>query len=279
MKELRDLFAKSIHLQISDENIVRRFTCPDCSQEVIVYRMMLFLGPEKGKVKEMNRGCICEDLMLGRETRKAQIKIKQARQMKWFDEFSLVNVDLAEASFVNYEPTTEKQQQALEHCQQYVKQFNKDQGNLILSGPVTGIGKSHLSYSIVKALSEQGFKSLFLSVPKLLAAIKATYKPTSEQSEYDLIQRLVEVDCLCMDDLGAEYSKKDADGWVASKLFEIVDARLGKPTIYTTNLNADELFDRVGKRNFSRILYKTTALKMDGVDYRELSKQLDNNMI
>ncbi|MBM7837071.1 DNA replication protein DnaC [Alkalihalobacillus xiaoxiensis] len=275
MKELRDLFEKNIHRQISDENEVRRFLCEGCEQEVIVYKMMLFFGTEKGKMKEMNRGCKCEDLRLGREARQAQIKMKQKHQMKWFEQFSLVNVDLLDARFDNYQPTTDKQEEAHSICQSYVDEFTKTSGNLILSGPVTGIGKSHLSYSIVKALSSKGYKTLFLSVPKLLAAIRATYKPNSEQSEYDIIQRLVEVDCLCMDDLGAEYSKKDADGWVASKLFEIVDARLGKPTIYTTNLSADELVDRVGRRNFSRILYKTTSIKMDGQDYREWVKALD----
>ncbi|WP_250637008.1 ATP-binding protein [Lentibacillus amyloliquefaciens] len=72
------------------------------------------------------------------------------------------------------------------------------------------------------------------------------------------------MDLLVLDDIGAEQQTE----WSTSKLFEILDDRSGKATVYTTNLSSDELKERVGERNFSRMMDNTNVIVMNGSDYR-----------
>jgi DNA replication protein DnaC len=117
---------------------------------------------------------------------------------------------------------------------------------------------------------EKGERCIFISVPKLLSKIRSTYNKRSEYSEDDLLKWLERVECLVLDDVGAEQRKTSDDGesWAVSKLFEIIDSRAGKHTIYTTNLSSGELRRSVGPRNFSRMMQDTIILKLDGEDYR-----------
>ncbi len=71
-----------------------------------------------------------------------------------------------------------------------------------------------------------------------------------------------------LDDLGSEYRKEDVSGWAVAKVFEVIDARLGRPTIYTTNLDLLQLRNEYGGRIFSRLLYQTKLIQVKGVDYR-----------
>jgi DNA replication protein DnaC len=73
-----------------------------------------------------------------------------------------------------------------------------------------------------------------------------------------------------LDDLGAEVIKKDENGesWALQKLFEIVDARQGKHTIYTTNLNEEKLLIKYNPRNISRIMFQTDTVRLEGQDHR-----------
>jgi DNA replication protein DnaC len=68
-----------------------------------------------------------------------------------------------------------------------------------------------------------------------------------------------------LDDLGAE---KESD-WTTEKIFEVIDARGGKHTITTTNLSSVDLADKIGKRNFSRLILDTEIIKLEGEDMRE----------
>ena len=53
------------------------------------------------------------------------------------------------------------------------------------------------------------------------------------------------------------------------KMFELIESRVGKHNIYTTNLNAQELSkNKDMQRIFSRIMSNTTLIKMNGEDYR-----------
>ncbi len=61
----------------------------------------------------------------------------------------------------------------------------------------------------------------------------------------------------------------DRHGHVSNDvLFQVLDARLGKATIYTTNLPGADLRARIGPRNFSRIIDDAKIVKMYGDDYR-----------
>ncbi|WP_345554882.1 ATP-binding protein, partial [Paraliobacillus ryukyuensis] len=190
-----------------------------------------------------------------------KLKLRLEKMLKHFDGHSLLNKSLVNATFESYEPTNQDQHNAKQIATEYANNFN-GVGNLLFSGTY-GTGKSHLSVSITKALMEKGKTCVFISFPKLLTKIKDTYNnegPTEDQ----LMAAMKNVDLLVIDDIGAEQRTQ----WTTAKLFEIIDDRAGKATIYTTNLNSKELSDWVGERNFSRIMENTQPIKLNGNDYR-----------
>lgn len=207
-----------------------------------------------------------EDKKLAEETAKAHNEMI----MKKFTGDSLMNERLAKCSFDNYMPVTEELEQAKQRAMEYANNFSKDNPiNLFLVGSY-GTGKSHLAESVRKVLLRQGKSSLFISVPKLFTKLKSTYNSDSKETEAELLGHLEKMDLLILDDVGAEKTKKADDeySWAKSKMFEIVDSRIGKHTIYTTNFSYKELLAMYGERNFSRMMESTHVVKMNGENYR-----------
>lgn len=211
-----------------------------------------------------------EDKKLANEAVEAHKRMKRRKVKDVFDQKSLVNENLKKATFDNYSPPSDELKFAKNRVMDFVMTFDdKSYKNLLLVGTY-GTGKSHLSYAATKYLIDSGRSCLFLSVPKLLTKIKDTYNQNSKHSEDDLLEYIQDVDLLVLDDMGAEYTNKrnDTDNWAQTKIFEVVDSRAGKHTIYTTNLTSNDLEQKVNERNFSRILDNTEIIKMNGKDYR-----------
>ncbi|TQR21863.1 DnaC replication protein [Psychrobacillus vulpis] len=230
-------------------------------------------GPDKGKIERFYLGCKCEDIVLAEKALENDKKARMNRTKDIFDQNSLVNKSLLKATLENYLPPNQELHEAKQELLNFVNEFNPKEGkNLLLVGTY-GTGKSHLSYAAAKELIEKGYSALFLSVPKLLTKIKDTYNPNSKFSENDLLEFVAMVDLLVLDDLGAEYTnaKNGPDNWTWTKLFEVIDSRAGKHTIYTTNLSSSELESKVNARNFSRIMDDTEVVPMNGKDYRKKS--------
>src|SRR5690625_1693087 len=244
-----------------EEKIIDEFTCNDCGQDVIQKELVIPIGPYKGDTIIANYGCECADIELAKRTIEIKKEIQMRRMQEVFDYYSLVNHSLQQATLTNYEPTNAELAKAKQDITNYINEFDGTK-NLLLHGSY-GTGKSHLSIAVTKELMEKGFQCLFLSLPKLLTKIKETYnnKGVTEDELLDMIQR---VDLLVLDDLGAEHNTD----WVNSKLFEVLDSRAGKATIYTTNLNSKDLRERINERNFSRIMENTQVIRMNGRDYR-----------
>ena len=99
-----------------------------------------------------------------------------------------------------------------------------------------GTGKSHLSMSIVKTVKEKGYSVLYMNVPQLISTIKGTYNKDSNLTEQELNQVISDVDLMVFDDFGINMNE-----FATSKMFELIESRVGKHNIYTTNLNAQEL--------------------------------------
>ena len=115
-----------------------------------------------------------------------------------------------------------------------------------------GTGKTSLAMLISKAAIETGHSVLIYSVPRLLSEIKATYEDGAGYSYMELFRRLVEVDLLHLDDLGAEKRTE----WVLEQLYSIVNERWQneRSIVVTTNLvDLDELNEQVGRRTISRL--------------------------
>ena len=121
---------------------------------------------------------------------------------------------------------------------------------------------------VSKLALEAGRTVAIYSLPKLLARIRATYERDLGGDSYgEFFDRLVSVDLLHIDDLGAE---KRTD-WVLEQLYAIVNERYeaGRSMVVTTNLGEDDLAAQIGRRTVSRLLEICgSPLQISGEDLR-----------
>lgn len=233
--------------------------CPNCKGHYII--------------KDNREFCFyCE--VIAKEDKKVSeevgswIKNREVEELlSTFKEKSLMNSDLEQATLEAYLPQNDSQRNALQLAREYIDTFDKKNGLILQGSP--GLGKSHLAASIVKGLIKRKYTGIFISLPRLMTELKATYSKKSELSEVQVLTALQKVDCLVMDDLGVERDGKDeASAWAKQKIYEIVDSRIGKSTIYTTNFTGKELLQMYGERDFSRMVQYCKPIKLDGKNYR-----------
>jgi len=141
-----------------------------------------------------------------------------------------------------------------------------DGKGLWLFGDV-GTGKTSLAMLVSKAALEAGRSAAIYSMPRLLSDIKETYEDRSDTSYMQLFERLVGVDLLHIDDLGAEKRTE----WVLEQLYSIINERWQeqRSVIVTTNLiDVDELRDQIGPRTVSRLHEMCDLMPIMGRDRR-----------
>lgn len=238
----------------------------ECGHMVQLIEIPVIGGPNKGKLMQQKKGCKCEDKQLAAEAIEARRRADVKRAKEFFDANSLLNDDLKKASFETFNPAkSAAASMGKQKAVQFVQRFNpKEPENLIFYGPPQQ-GKSHLSVSITKALLDKGYSSVFISVPKLLTKIKSTYNKNSTVTEEDLLQHLKTVDLLVIDDLGAEKSASQTDkSWSDSLLWQIIDDRQGKHTIFTSNLTDAGLQEFYEERTYMRLMKRTEKIVMKG---------------
>lgn len=210
------------------------------------------------------------DKKLAAEAQRNEAATKKRKLVDNFKNDSLLNEDLKQATFKTYIPKNETQAEAKLLAQRYAYDYNpKDPKNIMLFGSY-GVGKSHLAISALKELMRKDVSCLFISMPKLLTKLRSTYNRNSDQSESDVLNALIQCDVVVIDDLGADVDelRNEASAWALSKVFEVIDGRQGKHTIYTTNLDKMTLFKCYGPRNASRAFYRTDVLTVTGDNYR-----------
>ena len=160
----------------------------------------------------------------------------------------------------------ERMEYNLEFSKNYVKNFARDGGNLLLIG-TTGTGKTHLSSAIAKEIIHQGFGVIYDSTQNILSdfendRFKSGYGPHDNVSD-----KYLECDLLIIDDLGTEFINQ----FTASCLYNLINTRQNKglATIISTNLSAKELAGKYEGRIYSRIVGSDyTVLFFSGKDRR-----------
>lgn len=115
---------------------------------------------------------------------------------------------------------------------------------LVLCGQC-GCGKSHLAWEIRNvAQSVLGFTERTAQFWKC-----SRYAERLRNGYWDFQNHLVRLPLLVLDDVGAEYGSEVLRG----KLFDLLDNRLDKWTVITTNLSAGEVAERLDARIASRL--------------------------
>lgn len=167
------------------------------------------------------------------------------------------------------QPIADMDPTLIREIRSYVRDIggNLDRGKgLWLFGDV-GTGKTSLAMLVSKAALDAGRSVAIYSLPRLLSDIKETYEDRSQSSYMELFERVVGVDLLHIDDLGAE---KRTD-WVLEQLYSIINERWQeqKAIVVTTNLvDVDELRDQIGPRTVSRLHEMCDLIPIMGRDRR-----------
>lgn len=157
-------------------------------------------------------------------------------------------------TFQNFTAKDSLRRRIVDLCQRFCQSFNFEKEfprGLLMIGQV-GCGKSHLAVSILREAIGKGYSGLYYNSPGLLREIRATFSGESGVTEDDLFDEINEVDLLVLDDLGAE----NVSGFVLDRLYLIINKRYEgcKPIIITTNLELEELRNRMGDRIVSRLI-------------------------
>jgi DNA replication protein DnaC len=137
------------------------------------------------------------------------------------------------------------------YCETIDEQLDAGRGLWLMGGP--GTGKTTLAMLASKAAIEAGRTVAIYSTPALLARIRQTFAAEGGEDGYlAFFDRLVSVDLLHLDDLGAERTTD----WVLEQLYAIVDRRYNdeRSIVFTTNLEEPELTGQVGTRTVSRLV-------------------------
>jgi DNA replication protein DnaC len=241
--------------------------CPRCGGPDRIWKYRLY-NEKKWHIYRSYEQCTnCDALDLLNKEREAH---KQQLREELMNRYWFIPDDLEKAGFKNYEQTNDITTKALNEAVDYVRHFKnskpEERFNLLMMGN-PGTGKSHLGVAIARNLRESGFLVGFITTGKLLAMIKATYQPGAERSENSILEDISKFECIVLDDLGAEGASDNQ--WAQGRLFDIINNRLGKPTIYTTNFNDLTISQAVGERIASRLYVNTKFIDLYTDDYRK----------
>jgi DNA replication protein DnaC len=142
-------------------------------------------------------------------------------------------------------------------------------GWLVLVGDV-GRGKTHLAAAIKNHLDDS---AVFITVPRLLDHLRATYAPTSLVTYDRAFDRFLNAEVLILDDYGTHSSKP----WAEEKLFQLINHRFNArlPTVITTNIPVHDPrkltpVSQQEERVFSRLLDPdlATVVHIDAPHFR-----------
>ena len=158
-------------------------------------------------------------------------------------------------------------------CREYAENFGKDSVNLLFRGG-TGLGKTFLSASIAKIVSEKGFSVVYDTAISVMDAFEAQkFDRAGENSEEinSRVRRYLGCELLILDDLGTEMSTS----FTSSALYNLINSRLGGGgrTIISTNLSAEEMRRRYSPPIVSRIEGEYICLNFAGRDVRSVKRE------
>lgn len=208
--------------------------------------------------------CKCEEAE--REAKKdEEDRRKELIQVETLRRYGLHDEVLRNYRFENDEGYIEKIDMAKHYVDEFEKMKKEGRG-LILWGPM-GTGKTFFAGCIANALIDQGISVYMTKFSRILNKLSAAF--SDDKNAY--IDELCKCDLLIIDDLGGE---RNTD-YSIEQLYNVIDSRYlsGKPMIITTNITVKDFKNPEcsdHKRIFDRILERCAAVKIDGVNIREI---------
>ncbi len=230
--------------------------CPICGGVGFLRRDLPVDDPNFGRLVP----CVCQ------QNKANQVARNRLYQMSNLEAFK--SMSLASFSVQGRLGLADEQIRSLQYALSQAQQFaGNPRGWLLMMGSY-GCGKTHLAAAIANTCVEFGMQTIFLTVPDLLDWLRYSYDSIDQTFE-QRFEELRNVNLLVLDDLGAH----NATNWAAEKLFQIVDYRYIRklPTVVTTNLDLEDLDDRIRSRLQDPDL--VTCVRITAPDYRTPVKE------
>ncbi|MTT31382.1 AAA domain-containing protein [Terrilactibacillus sp. BCM23-1] len=264
MKKISDILnATSINLE---RQFVKEKNCERCGKKRNVYRMPLIGGPKKGQWMTLTEPCDCT------LSRQAVASVQKKRPQYYWSQ-STINDALKDATLENFLPENDTQSHAVKKAAEFIKKVvHHQQARMILYGE-PGVGKSHLAVAIGKVLANRFNKAcLFIEATALKQMVRSTWSRESKLTESELMRLIFEADLVILDDAGSE----GMTSWTRELLFSLLNARLSKSLLVTTNMTISEIEQAYGTKIMDRLLEnmsKQDLLLMEA-DYSHRLKHL-----
>ncbi len=201
--------------------------------------------------------CICYKNRLVEE----QLKLSGISNLVKTQSFDTFSLDL-------YENKAEMCE-LLDYATNYVRDFASIKDNVLFVGG-TGLGKTHLSTAIAKALIEKGYNVVYETAQNIFFDFDSDrFRDRFGDSE-PISQKYLDCDLLIIDDLGAEA----VNSFTVACLYNIINTRLNKslPIIASTNLNSKEIRSAYHDRITSRLFGEFNIKLFKGNDLRKVQK-------
>ena len=150
-------------------------------------------------------------------------------------------------------------------CRKYAQSFSPASGNLLFCG-ATGLGKTFLSASIARHVSDHGASVVYETAVRLLADFETEKFGAQNDPPRALTRKYFDCDRLIIDDLGTEKTTQ----FTVSALYYLLNSRLmdSRAVIISTNLMPDAIEKRYSPQIASRIVGCFRLIKFAGEDIR-----------
>jgi DNA replication protein DnaC len=176
-------------------------------------------------------------------------------------------------TFDNFDMAVDESvREACQKAMAYVDNWeeNREEGRGLYFCGGIGAGKTHLAVAVMnKLMQKERVPALFVTVPEFLDNLRGAYMiPGRDLDEW--MDAVKNADLLVLDDLGSEKPTE----WVRERLFVIVNHRYREalPTIFTSNVGAQDLFTQLGERTASRIVAMCgESIRIEADDHRRVS--------
>lgn len=110
--------------RIKQKEIFRNACCVVCQRPIRRVEMVIPNGPNKGEVMTVDIGCKCKDIPFAEEAKKNRESLRAKKMKQHFDYYSLINQSLQQATFENYQPTSQELGIAKQAVIDYVDGFS-----------------------------------------------------------------------------------------------------------------------------------------------------------
>jgi len=232
--------------ELIHDSATRIVTCPKHGD----YTSKRYLGA----VWTQCGACVAEED--ARNKAEAAEKAKMVKRDEWERKLGQAQIPekFRDRKLTNYQADTPAKLRALRFAEDYAESFrhgtNKGRSAVFVGTP--GTGKTHLAAGIaLRIMHSYGKTVVFSTVSKAIRRIKETWSKGSDETETQAINVFVFPDLLILDEVGVQFGSDTEQ----KLLFDILNERYerNKPTLFLSNLSAEEVKGYLGERIFDRI--------------------------